>query len=468
MVITRFAPSPTGMLHIGGARTALFNYLFAKKNQGEFLLRIEDTDISRSTEEAKNAIISGLKWLNLQWDGDIVYQSARYSRHVEVAKQMIESGHAYYAYDTPEELEAERKKAEDLKKPYRYISRWREGKAIMPNGVKPVVRIKVPSNQKIVVEDAIKGTVEFNSAEIDDFVILRSDGTPTYMLAVVVDDIDMNISHIIRGDDHLANTPKQILIYQALGKKLPNFSHIPLIHDIEGNKLSKRNSAAAIEDYYDLGYLPEAVNAYLMKLGWSAGVGQDILTLTEATSLFDLSKVGKSPSRFDMAKLNNINLQLLQSKSNDDLINLLLPYLTKKDIIITKKQLEKRQVILTEIKKSSSLLEICEILNPLLEDRPINYSTEILDKLGINKDVMNNLLEFFTTIDQITDDIGTKFKEFLTVNNYKFPVIGPIVRFALIGKTNSVAIAPLLQAAGKDLAIKRLQELLQKLNNSGQ
>jgi len=276
MVITRFAPSPTGMLHIGSARTALFSYFYAKRFGGKFRLRIEDTDKERSTQESVDAIINGMSWLGIRHDDEIVMQSSRIGRHVESAMQMIKSGNAYYAYDDMSAIEKEREDAQNNGKPYRYNPIWRDGGLKTPENVKPCVRIKIPQGVTIVNDD-VHGDVEFQNSEIEDFVILRSDGTPTYMLAVVIDDIDMGVTNIIRGDDHLTNTPKQIMIYKAMGAKVPKFAHIPLIHGEDGKKLSKRRNPVAISDYDNMGILSEAMRSYLMNLGWS-GQGNELFS----------------------------------------------------------------------------------------------------------------------------------------------------------------------------------------------
>src|SRR5579859_5250385 len=274
-VVTRFAPSPTGFLHIGGARTALFNYLYAKRHGGKFLLRIEDTDRARSTQAAVDAIIDGLSWLGLEWDGEPIYQFARASRHAEVARQLLAEGKAYHCYCSPEELEAMRTEQRANGMPMRYDGRWRDrDPSEAPAGVPPVVRLKAPKDGETVVQDSVQGTVTVANAQLDDMVLLRADGTPTYMMAVVVDDHDMGVTHVIRGDDHLTNTFRQIQLYNACGWDLPNFSHIPLIHGPDGAKLSKRHGALGADAYRDMGFLPEALCNYLLRLGWGHEIGR--------------------------------------------------------------------------------------------------------------------------------------------------------------------------------------------------
>ena len=306
-VVTRFAPSPTGFLHIGGGRTALFNWLYARRHGGKMLLRIEDTDRERSTEPAIAAILDGLSWLGLDWDGDTVYQFSRVARHREVAEQMLAAGHAYRCYASPEELTAMREKARAEGKTRLYDGRWRDrdpGDA--PPGVKPAIRLKAPLTGETVVEDQVQGRVTWQNENLDDFVLLRSDGKPTYMLAVVVDDHDMGVTHIIRGDDHLNNGARQTQIYQALGWKVPVMAHIPLIHGPDGSKLSKRHGALGVDAYRAMGYLPAAMRNYLVRLGWSHG-DQEIFSTEEMIAAFDLPQIGRSPARFDFAKLESLN-----------------------------------------------------------------------------------------------------------------------------------------------------------------
>ncbi|HZY23861.1 MAG TPA: glutamate--tRNA ligase, partial [Beijerinckiaceae bacterium] len=319
-VVTRFAPSPTGFLHIGGARTALFNWLFAKKNGGKMLLRIEDTDRERSTEAAIQAILDGLTWLGIDWDGDAVHQFARASRHKEVAESLVTAGRAYHCYASPRELEEMRETAKAEGRPVRYDGRWRDrDRAEAPAGVKPVIRLKAPSEGETVVEDKVQGRVVWQNKDLDDLVLLRSDGTPTYMLAVVVDDHDMGVTHIIRGDDHLTNAARQSQIYQALGWRIPEMAHIPLIHGPDGAKLSKRHGALGVDAYRTLGYLPAALRNYLVRLGWSHG-DQEIFSTDEMIDAFSLDQVGRSPARFDFAKLENLNGHYIRQSSDQELV----------------------------------------------------------------------------------------------------------------------------------------------------
>ena len=324
-VVTRFAPSPTGFLHIGGARTALFNWLFTRHHNGKFLLRVEDTDRKRSTDEAVEAIFEGMRWLELDWDGEPVFQFARQSRHAEVAHQMIEAGHAYYCYCSQEELAEMRERARAEKRPMRYDGTWRDrDPADAPDGVPPVVRLKAPQTGETTIPDMVQGTITVQNAEMDDMVLLRADGTPTYMLSVVVDDHDMGITHVIRGDDHLNNAFRQAQVFNAMGWDLPAFAHIPLIHGPDGAKLSKRHGALGVDAYRDLGFLPEAVRNYLFRLGWSYGE-EEIISTAKAVELFDFAQVGRSAARFDMPRLINMNGHYIRAADDERLVDLIVP-----------------------------------------------------------------------------------------------------------------------------------------------
>ena len=321
----RFAPSPTGYLHIGGARTALFNWLFARHHDGKFLLRIEDTDRQRSTDDAIRAIVDGLRWLGLDWDGEPVMQFARMTRHAEVAHAMLARGHAYRCYATPQELEAMR--AEARAEGRAIVSPWRDrDPAAAPAGARPVIRLKAPREGATVIADLVQGNVTVDNRQLDDMVMLRSDGTPTYMLSVVVDDHDMGISHVIRGDDHLNNAARQMQIFRAMDWPVPAFAHIPLIHGPDGAKLSKRHGAMGVEAYRDQGYLPEAVRNYLLRLGWGHG-DAEIVPTARAIELFDLDGVGRGPARFDKVKLDSLNGHYIRQSDDARLVELIVPRL---------------------------------------------------------------------------------------------------------------------------------------------
>ena len=324
-IVTRFAPSPTGFLHIGGARTALFNWLFARHHGGDFRLRVEDTDLKRSTEEAKAAILDGLKWLELDWDGEVVYQSERRTRHAEIVGELLEAGNAYRCYCTPEELAEMRETAKREGRSMRYDGRWRgRDPSEAPAGVEPAIRLAAPLDGETVIEDQVQGTVRVANAQLDDMVLMRADGTPTYMLAVVVDDHDMAITHAIRGDDHLNNAFRQAQIYRALGWEAPAFAHIPLIHGSDGAKLSKRHGALGVDAYREMGMLPAAMRNYLLRLGWSHG-DDEIISTEQAVKWFDLGNVGKSAARFDMAKLESLNAHYLRETGDAALAAMVAP-----------------------------------------------------------------------------------------------------------------------------------------------
>ncbi|MGH7095967.1 MAG: glutamate--tRNA ligase, partial [Stellaceae bacterium] len=333
-VTVRFAPSPTGFLHIGGARTALFNWLFAKHHRqhgdgGIFRLRVEDTDRVRSTPEAVAAIIDGLKWLGLEWDGEIVHQFTNAPRHAAVARALLASGHAYRCYCTPQELEAMREKARAEKRSVRYDGTWRDrDPAGAPPGVAPVIRLRAPQEGTTVIRDLVQGEVSVSNSELDDLIVLRADGTSTYNFSVVVDDHDMAITHVIRGDDHLNNAFRQTQIYRALGWTVPEFAHIPLIHGSDGAKLSKRHGALGIAAYRDLGYLPEALRNHLMRLGWSHG-DDEIISTDDAIGWFDIGDVGRAPARFDFAKLDSVNAHYLKETADVRLVELVAPFLER-------------------------------------------------------------------------------------------------------------------------------------------
>src|ERR1043165_1577412 len=377
-IVTRFAPSPTGFLHIGGARTALFNWLYARGRGAKFLLRIEDTDRVRSTEPAIEAIFDGLKWLGLEWDGEAVSQSARAARHREVAEQMLAAGNAYYCYASQEELAEMREKARAEGRSKLYDGRWRDRDPAeaRPN-VKPVIRLKAPLTGETVIEDQVQGRVVWQNENLDDLVLLRSDGTPTYMLAVVVDDHDTGVTHVIRGDDHLTNAARQTQIYQALGWTVPVMAHIPLIHGPDGSKLSKRHGALGVDAYRAMGYLPAALRNYLVRLGWSHG-DQEIFSTEEMIRAFDLAHVGRSPARFDFAKLENLNGHYLRQTGDAELIDGiegLIPHIAAGEALRAKMTPALREKLIAAMpalkERAKTLVELIESAQYLYADRPI-------------------------------------------------------------------------------------------------
>ena len=370
-VITRFAPSPTGYLHIGGARTALFNWLFARHHGGKFLLRIEDTDRARSTDAAIDAILDGMRWLDLSWDGEVVYQFARAARHAEVAHQLLAAGHAYECWLTQDELAAMRAEAQEKRLPFRVRSPWRD-RSDRGAGA-PVVRLKAPQDGAVTIADRVQGDVTVQNAELDDFILLRSDGTPTYMLSVVVDDQDMGVTHVIRGDDHLNNAFRQLALIRAMGWPEPVYAHVPLIHGADGAKLSKRHGALGVDAYRDeLGYLPEAVNNYLLRLGWGHG-DAEIISRDQAIEWFDLANVGRSPARFDFKKLDNLNGHYLREADDARLAALAAPKLANtlgRDLTADENALLTRAMAVIKV-RAKSMLEVVEGARFLFASTPL-------------------------------------------------------------------------------------------------
>src|SRR5271157_4152427 len=377
-VITRFAPSPTGFLHIGGARTALFNWLYARGRSGKMLLRIEDTDRERSTQSAIAAILEGLAWLGLDWDGDAIYQFSRSQRHREIAEELLATGRAYRCYASPEELAQLREQARREGRAKLYDGRWRDRSPTeAPVEIKPVIRLKAPLSGETVIEDQVQGRVVWQNENLDDLVLLRSDGTPTYMLAVVVDDHDMVVTHVIRGDDHLTNAARQKQIYDALGWPVPVMAHIPLIHGPDGSKLSKRHGALGIDAYRAMGYLPAALRNYLVRLGWSHG-DQEIFSTEEMIAAFDLPQIGRSPARFDFAKLENLNGHYLRQTADADLLvelERLLVHIASGDAIAARMTPRLREQWLASMpslkERAKTLIDLIDGAHFLLADRPL-------------------------------------------------------------------------------------------------
>src|SRR5512135_1298797 len=377
-VVTRFAPSPTGFLHIGGGRTALFNWLFARRHGGKMLLRIEDTDRERSTAAAINAIIDGLTWLGLTWDGEIVFQFSRAARHRQIAEQLLAAGKAYRCYASPEELTEMREAARREGRSKLYDGLWRDrDPSDAPSGMKPVIRLKAPLDGETVIEDQVQGRVVWQNENLDDLVLLRGDGNPTYMLAVVVDDHDMGITHVIRGDDHLINAARQKHIYEALGWNVPLMAHIPLIHGPDGSKLSKRHGALGVEAYRAMGYLPAALRNYLVRLGWSHG-DQEIFSTEEMIAAFDLSGIGRSAARFDFAKLENLNGHYIRHSDDQSLVKMfeeVLPYVPSGAALAAKLNDKTRAQLLQAMpslkERAKTLIELIDGAYFIFADRPL-------------------------------------------------------------------------------------------------
>jgi glutamyl-tRNA synthetase len=467
-VVTRFAPSPTGYLHIGGARTALFNWLYSRHTGGKMLLRIEDTDRERSTEPAIEAIKNGLKWLGLDWHGEAVSQYSRADRHREVVGELLKAGKAYHCYCTPEELTEMREKAMAEGKPPRYDGRWRDRPASeAPEGVAPVVRFKAPQDGETVIEDQVQGTVTIPNKDLDDLIILRSDGNPTYNLSVVVDDHDMGVTHIIRGVDHLTNAARQAQIYIAMGWDVPVMAHIPLIHGPDGAKLSKRHGALGVEAYRDMGYLPEAMRNYLARLSWSHG-DDEIFSTEQAIEWFELDGIGKSAARFDFAKLENLNGHYMREASDERLVEAMKEMLPHVDggpemlealarpgneakLMAAMPGLKERAKTLVELQHSSGFLFASRPL--AMEDK----AKALLDDGG--REVMAKLLpELESVSDWAVEPLEAAVRAFAEANELKLGKVAQPLRAALTGSTQSPPIFDVLAVLGRDESLGRLRD----------
>lgn len=461
-VVTRFAPSPTGFLHIGGARTALFNWLYARHTGGKYLLRIEDTDRKRSTPEAIDAILDGLDWLGLSPDEEPVYQFARRDRHAEAVQTLLDSGHAYRCYCTPEELAEMREKAKAEKRSMRYDGTWRDrDPSDAPAGIDPVIRFRAPRDGETVIEDAVQGTVTVANSELDDLIMLRADGTPTYMLSVVVDDHDMGVTHAIRGDDHLTNAFRQTRIFAALGWDAPIYAHIPLIHGADGAKLSKRHGALGVDAYRDMGYLPEAVLNYLCRLGWSHG-DDEFFTMAQAIDWFDITDVNKGAARFDYDRLSSLNAKYIDLSDNARLIELALPGIEKilgKPISDTVRQ--RLEAGMESLKsRAETIPQLVELSMFYCFDRPLQY-TEKAEKI-LDGDARSRLGDVLTTLTGVADwnqqAIEETVKEYATSNDLKLGMIAQPLRAALTGSNVSPGIFEVAAVLGRDESLGRIKD----------
>jgi len=466
-VVTRFAPSPTGFLHIGGARTALFNWLYARGRNGKMLLRIEDTDRERSTREAIDAILDGLKWLGLDWDGDVIYQFSRAARHREVAESLLAEGKAYRCYATPEQLDEMRKKARAEGRTRLYDGMWRDrDPSEAPSGMKPTVRLKAPLTGETVIEDQVQGRVVWQNENLDDLVLLRGDGTPTYMLAVVVDDHDMAVTHIIRGDDHLINAARQKQIYDALGWNVPNMSHIPLIHGPDGSKLSKRHGALGVDAYRAMGYLPAALRNYLVRLGWSHG-DQEIFSTEEMIGAFDLPAIGRSAARFDFAKLENLNGHYIRHSDDQSLVSqfeAVLDYVPDGAAVKAKLNPETRAQLLQAMpslkERAKTLIELIDASNFIFAERPLQIEPKAQALLTPEtRQLIGRLraeLEGVSPWSTATTEAA--MRAFAEANNLKLGAVAQPLRVALTGKTTSPGIFEVLSVLGRDECLARLAD----------
>ncbi len=470
-VVTRFAPSPTGFLHIGGARTALFNWLYARGRGGKMLLRVEDTDRERSTKAAIDAILDGLSWLELGWDGDVVYQFSRADRHREIVEELLAKGLAYRCYATPEELTEMREKARSEGRSKLYDGRWRDrdpGDA--PDGAKPAIRLKAPITGETVVEDQVQGRVTWQNENLDDLVLLRSDGTPTYMLAVVVDDHDMGVTHIIRGDDHLTNGARQSQIYQALGWKIPVMAHIPLIHGPDGSKLSKRHGALGVDAYRAMGYLPAAMRNYLVRLGWAHG-DQEIFSTEEMIAAFDLPAIGRSPARFDFAKLESLNGHYIRQTPDADLlaeIERILPHIARGKELAAKLTPELRGKLLAAMpglkERAKNLVELVEGAAFMFADRPLRLDDKAAAVMtGDARSLLGELSESLRAVEpwnaQATEQVVRGFSD---RKGIKLGGVAQPLRAALTGKTTSPPIFDVLEVLGKGESLARIDDAIDR------
>jgi glutamyl-tRNA synthetase len=466
-VVTRFAPSPTGYLHIGGARTALFNWLYARHTGGKYLLRIEDTDRERSTQAATDALIESLQWLGLKWDGEPLYQFARASRHREVAEELLAAGKAYHCYASPAELEEMREAARREGRAKLYDGRWRDrNPKEAPPGVKPVIRLKAPVTGETVIEDQVQGRVVWQNADLDDLVLLRSDGTPTYMLAVVVDDHDMAVTHIIRGVDHLTNAARQKHIYEACGWSVPVMAHIPLIHGPDGAKLSKRHGALGVDAYRAMGYLPAAMRNYLVRLGWSHG-DQEIFSTDEMVRLFDLPEVGRSAARFDFAKLENLNGHYIRATADADLvaeIERLLPHIADGERIAARLDAATKARLLAAMpglkERAKTLLELIDGASFLWADRPLALEDKAKTLLGdgaraLLGELMPDLAAASPWSAESTEAVVRGFAERKGV---KLGQVAQPLRAALTGRTTSPGIFDVLAVLGREESLARISD----------
>jgi glutamyl-tRNA synthetase len=458
-VVVRFAPSPTGFLHIGGARTALFNWLYAKHHGGKFLLRIEDTDRQRSTKEAVDAIIDGLQWLELHWDGEIIMQSERQERHAAVARELLAAGNAYNCYCTPAELEAMRTKARAEGRSKLYDGTWRDrDPREAPPGVKPAIRLKAPQTGETIVHDHVQGTVRVANEQLDDLIVLRSDGTPTYNFSVVVDDHDMGITHVIRGDDHLNNAFRQIQIYRALQWNVPDFAHVPLIHGPDGAKLSKRHGALGVDAYREMGYLPEALRNYLLRLGWSHG-DDEIISTAQAITWFDIDAVGRAAARFDFAKLANLNGHYIREADDGRLLRLIVPRLEQAlERTLDEKARARLRAAMAGLKpRAKTLVELAEQARFYVEKRPVPLDEKA--KAALTPEARTLLIHLMPDLVHSAWEAPTLegvVRGFADGKGVKLGAVAQPLRAALVGSMASPPIFDVMAVLGREETLARL------------
>lgn len=458
-IVTRFPPSPTGFMHIGTARTALFNWLYAKRHGGKMLFRIEDTDRARHSEEAVVSLINAMRWLELDWDGEIISQFEQRNRHAEVALELLKKGEAYYCYCSPEELEEMRTRARAEGKPTFYDRRWRDSNQTPPEGIKPVIRIKAPLSGVSIVKDHVQGDVTVANEQLDDFIILRSDGTPTYMLAVVVDDHDMGVNHVIRGDDHLNNTFRQDIIYDAMGWNKPQYAHLPLILGPDGSKMSKRHGAASVEEYQAMGYLPEAMRNYLLRLGWSHG-DDEIISTDQAKTWFDLEHIGKSAARFDFAKLESINAHYMKEADGKRLLDLSKNFYRDRHGLTVDELSEKRILAgVDELKsRAKTLIQFTDESAFYAKKLPFAYDQKAQELISKNKEILGFLYKELETISPFTAELIEDSCALIAKQhtNGKLGMVAMPLRAALTGTTVSPSIFHAAEILGKAETLARI------------
>lgn len=459
-VVTRFAPSPTGFLHIGGARTALFNWLFARRHGGKFVLRIEDTDRARSTPEATAAILSGLTWLGLDWDGDAISQFERADRHAEVANTMLANGTAYKCFSTQDEIEAFREAARAEGKSTLFRSPWRDADPADHPDAPFVVRVKAPRDGQTVIEDAVQGQVTFKNDQLDDMVCLRSDGSPTYMLAVVVDDFDMGVTHVIRGDDHLNNAARQSLVYRAMGWDLPIFAHIPLIHGEDGKKLSKRHGALGVEDYQRMGYPAAALRNYLARLGWSHG-DDEYFTDAQAVEWFDLPGIGRSPARLDLKKLDHLTAQHFTAMDDAAVLQELTAYLAATDSApLDERQRDGVSRAMPQLKeRAKNFDQIIERAHFILTERPISPDAKSAKALtDVSRGMLKELTPQLQNASWTRDSLEATVSDFATQRELGLGKLAQPLRAALAGRTVSPSVFDMMMVLGREETLARLAD----------
>ena len=467
-VITRFAPSPTGFLHIGGARTALFNWLYGQSHKGQMLLRIEDTDRTRSTTQAIDAILDGMKWLGLDWADEPVYQHQRANRHREIAEQLLREGKAYHCYCSPQELTKMREDARAAGKKPGYNGIWRErDSALAPDNIKPVVRFKAPNEGNTIIKDRVQGDISFANKDLDDLILLRSDGSPTYMLSVIVDDHDMGITHIIRGDDHLTNAARQAQIYEALDWTPPVFAHIPLIHGADGAKLSKRHGALGVEAYRAMGYLPQALRNYLVRLGWSHG-DEEVISTAQMIDWFDLENIGKSAARFDFKKLENLNGHYIRQSDDAHLIEAIKASLHEfegcEDLAksLSDEDWQRFLQAMPGLKeRAKTLVELVNSARYLFVKRPLSFDKKASKLLNDDaRTMLKGLTQTFAGLEEWSlPGIETAMRDFSGQQDLKLGKIAQPLRAAMTGTTISPGIFDVIYVLGKDETLARLGDL---------